>query len=31
MSDRGQPRALDDEKQKTVCSLVAPGATQNGP
>jgi IS30 family transposase len=27
MSDRGQPRALDDEKQKTVCSLVAAGAS----
>jgi hypothetical protein len=27
MSDRGQPRALDDEKQKTVCLLVAAGAS----
>jgi hypothetical protein len=27
MSVRGQPRALDDKKQKTVCSLVAAGAS----
>jgi hypothetical protein len=27
MSDRGQPRALDPPKQKTICSLVAAGAS----
>jgi hypothetical protein len=29
MSNRGQPRALDDEKQKSVCSLVAAGASRS--
>jgi hypothetical protein len=27
MAERGQPRALDADKQKTVCSLVAAGAS----
>jgi hypothetical protein len=31
MSNRGQPRALDDEKQKIVCSLVAAGASLSRP
>jgi hypothetical protein len=27
MSESGRPRALDDEKQKSVCSLVAAGVS----